>query len=456
MKIRNRLALTSSLVFGVVFSLASFLVYFIFHRSSERLIFEELEKSSRLTAYFFLEEDELSKKEHQEVEREFQKIIQKNTEVRVYDEADIITYGQKEIEPAISRRVLELTRTEEKYRFKDGDYYYLGIFYPDNQGDFVIFVKENNQYFRSQAQRLLLILFVVLLAGLTAIVILSNALSSIAYRPIARVIEAVNAIEPDSLGKTLPSPRTRDEVEALVHTFNDLLLRLSDTFVIQKNFINYVSHEFRTPLASIAGNLEVFAQKQGRTPEEQAQAAEEAVQNVHQIRAILDTLLELSGLRAEARTLAPVRVDELLWYLLESPPFHTHELIAVELDIAPQQEGLLEARGSFQQLRMAIANLLENAVKYSDGKPVQIRLSAVGEQLRLLIQDQGPGIRPEELKYIMQPFFRGSNVQAVPGSGIGLSIAGIILKQHDIALEIDSVPGQGTAVSLLFPPLRPF
>jgi two-component system, OmpR family, sensor histidine kinase ArlS len=455
MKIRNRLALTSSLVFGVVFSLASFLVYFIFHRSSERLIFEELEKSSRLTAYFFLEEDELSKKEHQEVEREFQKIIQKNTEVRVYDEADVITYGQKEIEPAISRQVLERTRAEEKYRFKNGDYYYLGIFYPDNQGDFVIFVKENNQYFRSQAQRLLLILFMVLLAGLAAIVILSNALSSIAYRPIARVIEAVNAIEPDSLGKTLPSPRTRDEVEALVHTFNDLLLRLSDTFVIQKNFINYVSHEFRTPLASIAGNLEVFAQKQGRTPGEQAQAAEEAVQSVHQIRAILDTLLELSGLRAEARTLAPVRVDELLWDLLESPPFHSCEHIAVELDIGPEQEGLLEARGSFQQLRIAIANLLENAVKYSSGKPVQIRLSAVGEQLWLLIQDQGPGIRPEELKYIQQPFFRGSNVQAVPGSGIGLSIAGILLRQHDIALEIGSAPGQGTSVSLLFPPPRP-
>jgi signal transduction histidine kinase len=452
MKIRNRLTLTSSLVFGVVFSLASFLVYFIFHRSSEKLIFEELEKSSRLTAYFFLEEDELSQKEHQKIEAEFQKVLQKNRVVRVYDETDAITYGQAEAEPAITPQVLDQARQEQQMTFKDGDYYYLGMFYPDNQGDFVIFVKENNQYFRSQAQRLLLILFVVLLAGLAAIILLSNALSGIAYRPIARVIQAVNALEPASLGKTLPSPRTRDEVEALVNTFNDLLQRLSDTFVIQKNFINYVSHEFRTPLASIAGNLEVFAQKQGRTPEEQARAAAEAVQNVHQIKAILDTLIELSGLRAEARDLEPVRVDELLWDLLESPPLRADERIAVELDIPPEQESLLEIQGSFQQLRMAIANLLENAIKYSGGKPVQLRLYASGGQLHLLIKDQGPGIRLEELKYIQQPFYRGSNAQGVPGSGIGLSIAGIILKQHAIELHIDSVLGQGTAVKLCFGP----
>src|SRR5690606_7511668 len=92
-------------------------------------------------------------------------------------------------------------------------------------------------------------------------------------------IHQVNGLDADTLDQLLTLPETKDELYELIRTFNGLLQRLSETFVIQKNFINYVSHEFKTPLAAIAGNLEVFAQKD-RTPEEYHGVADKVVSHV--------------------------------------------------------------------------------------------------------------------------------------------------------------------------------
>ncbi len=450
MKIRNRLTLISSLTFGFVFIIASVLIYFAFYNSSEKVVFKELQKTCLLSAIYYLEKDELPHYEHSAIKEQFEENIQ-NDIVRVYDVNNIIVYGEKEADRNISPENLGFIRRNKKLSFKSNNHFYYGIFYNDNQGDFVVFVKTKSEVFKSQTNRLLVIMIVVLFAGLLLIFLLSRLLSNIAYRPITKVISQVNSMELSSLDNPISSSNTNDEIQDLITTFNNLLSRLSDTFAIQKNFINYVSHEFKTPLASISGNLEVFAQKE-RTPEEYQKVTSEALENVYHIEEILNNLMMLSGLKTIHQENETFRIDETLWDINDQI-FEIYESQEIGIDLDVENEGLLSVKGSEVQIKLALYNLIENAVKYSDGNPIKISLSEVNNQLQIIIQDYGKGIQKEDLHYIQQTFYRGKNVGNIKGSGIGLSLATIIFKQNNIQFSIDSEENSGTRITLLFPKL---
>ncbi|THD32584.1 HAMP domain-containing sensor histidine kinase [uncultured Flavobacterium sp.] len=450
MKIRNRLTLISSLTFGFVFIIASVLIYFAFYNSSEKVVFKELQKTCLLSAIYYLEKDELPHYEHSAIKEQFEENIQ-NDIVRVYDLNNVIVYGEKEADRNINPTNLNFIRKNKKLSFKSNNHFYYGIFYNDNQGDFVVFVKTKSEVFKSQTNRLLVIMIVVLFGGLFLIFLLSRLLSNIAYRPITNVINQVNSMELSSLDDPILSSNTNDEVQELIATFNNLLSRLSDTFAIQKNFINYVSHEFKTPLASISGNLEVFAQKD-RTPEEYQKVTSEALENVYHIEEILNNLMMLSGLKTIHQENETFRIDETVWDINDQI-FETHEKQEIGIDLDVKNEELLSVKGNEVQIRLALYNLIENAVKYSEGNPIKISLSEVNNQLQIIIEDYGKGIQKEDLNYIQQTFYRGKNVGNIKGSGIGLSLATIIFKQNNIQFTIHSEENSGTRITLLFPKL---
>ncbi len=447
MTIRNRLTLISSITFGVVFTVAAVLVYYAFYTTSERIIFNELEKTCMLSAMFYLEEDELSAREHSLIRDQFEENILEAA-VKIYDVNNHITFGNDQEDVQITAEVLNHVRREGRVNFKANDHYYYGIFYPDNQGDFVVFIVTSHAFFNSQSNQVLLMLGIALVVGLGIIFLLSAWLSRIAYQPVSTIIRQVNQVEANSLETALLSPNSNDELQDLVDTFNDLLHRLSDTFSIQKNFINYVSHEFKTPLAAISGNLEVLAQKK-RSVEEYQQVSTVVLEQVYQIERLLDDLMMLAGLQTLPQDQLYCRVDELLWSVLDRVYAEwpkAHELISLEMGDTPS--GILAVRGNVGQLEIALFNLVENAVKYSEERPILISLTNDGTHLILRIKDSGKGIVREELKFVHQPFYRGSNVGDTKGSGIGLSLALLICKQNGVAFSISSEANSGTVVEL--------
>src|SRR5690606_34443329 len=178
----------------------------------------------------------------------------------------------------------------------------------------------------------------------------------------------------------------------LINTFNGLLLRLSETFVIQRNFINYISHEFKTPLAAITGHLEVFAQRD-RSPEEYRQVSRTVLAQVSEMEQIMNTLMVLAGLRPTPQGDAAFRVDEVIWDVLERVfEKWPHARLLIKVEIAVESSGKLKVKGNVSQIQMAIYNLIDNAVKYANGKPVTIRLNELGNTLQLTIRDRGMGI----------------------------------------------------------------
>ncbi len=449
MTIRNRLTFISSLTFGVVFAMAALAVYYTFHVTSERIIFSELQKTGLLSAMFYLEEDELSIREHNRIRAEFEAEMQQ-TDVKVYDDDGHLRYGNGQVEEQVMPATLQRIREAGRMQFAVGGYYYFGMHYPDNQGDFVVVVAASNSFFASQSNQLLIMMAIALGIGLVIIFLLSYGLSRIAYRPISSVIQQVNALQADNLEKALSLPKSNDELYDLIDTFNNLLARLSETFIIQRNFINYVSHEFKTPLAAITGHLEVFGQRD-RSPAEYKAVSQTALGHVSDMERILNTLMVLAGLRTTPQSDATYRVDEVLWEVLDrifdSLPY-AKSLVSVDIAVDPPEK--LMVTGSGSHLRMAIYNVIDNAVKYADEKPVAIRLAEHGGALQLTIQDHGKGISPNELKLIHQPFYRGSNVGDTKGSGIGLSLAVLICKQNNVSFSLASEETRGTTAQFTF------
>lgn len=415
-------------------------------------MYNELQKTCLLTGIFYLEKDELPENQHLIIGQQFK---ENSLEIvtRVYNKQNEIVYGEKESDKNITDGRLDYIRKYKKLSFKSKHHFYFGSYYRDNQGDFVVFVKKNDLEFKTITNRLLIIMILVLVIGLIIIYVVSRKLSNLAYSPIKNIVNQVNEIEASSLDRHIISPESKDEIQELIETYNNLFKRLSDTFVIQKNFINYVSHEFKTPLTAISGNLEVFAQKE-RTSAEYKEMSEKVLENVYQIEDTLNTLMMLSGLRDNTELNEVFRVDELVWDINDQLP-DVHKLKDAQIQIAIEitNDKLLSIKGNSNEIKIALYNIIENAVKYSNGNPIKISLLQQDNQLKIIIEDHGTGISENDLKFIKQTFYRGENVNEIKGSGVGLSLANIIFKQNNIHFTITSKKDEGTTVTLLFPPL---
>ncbi|MGE8343867.1 MAG: sensor histidine kinase [Flavobacterium sp.] len=452
MKIRNRFTLISSLTFSVVFVIASFITYFSFYSYSEKIVYNELQKTCLLTGIFYLEKDELPENQHLLIGQQFR---ENSLEIitRVYDNKNQIVYGDKTIDNNINAERLDYIRKNRKLSFKSKHHFYFGNYYHDNQGDFVVFVKKNDVEFKTMTDRLQIIMIMVLIIGLITIYIVSRVLSNLAYSPIKNIIDQVNEIQASSLDRQIVSPNSKDDIQELVETYNNLFTRLSDTFIIQKNFINYVSHEFKTPLTAISGNLEVFAQKD-RSSAEYKEMSQKVLENVYQIEDTMNTLMMLSGLRNNTELNEIFRVDELVWDINDQlPAIYDLKNAPIQIVLEVANDKLLSIKGNSNEIKIALYNIIENAVKYSNGNPIKISLLEQNNQLKIVIEDRGTGISEDDLTFIKQTFYRGKNVKDIKGSGVGLSLSNIIFKQNNIDFNIVSKKDQGTTVTLLFPRL---
>lgn len=447
MRIQTRLSLFCSIVFGVIFAIISILIYGLYYRNTEKNIYSNLEKTAYISALFYLEEDELSSKEFDKVRIQFEEIVSES-DYQIYDFENKVSYGDSIL--YIDPNTLDKIRNRGYLTFSTDEYICYGIFYEDNQGDFVVIAKQQKSLIDAQLSLLLGILVTSFFVGLLAIIIFSRWLSHIAYRPFSNVIKQVKNISTNNLEVAIESPQTGDELQDLTDTFNNLLSKISDSFLIQKNFVSYVSHEFRTPLASILGNLEVFSIKD-RTPFEYKELSEKLIQQIYQMQEILDTLIVISDLRKDADTVAHTRIDELVWEIINKINNRiSNAKILVNIDIPAEEEEIMFVANNRTQLLMALFNLIENAVKYSNGKTVDIDLFKHDGKFCLSITDKGIGIPAEKLAGISKPFFRADNANKIQGSGIGLSIALRILEKNKIEYRIESIVNVGTKIVLIF------
>ena len=283
-------------------------------------------------------------------------------------------------------------------------------------------------------------------AGLIGLVTASRALG-----PVTRIIKSARAIQPQELSARVPVP-DETELKELSLTLNDLLARLERAFTSQEQFIADASHQLKTPLAIIRGELDVFS-KAERSPEEARALLKSVSQEVNQLSRLVDDLLILARFDSGAPPppFAKIRLDEVVIEAVSRlSQLAKDRKIEIGFDIEEEREGeaSLEIMGDFDLLRSVFDNLIENAIKYSPSPGrVDVKLKAAKETLVIEVSDQGPGIAESELTKIFERFHRsGSNQHRIPGVGLGLSIAQRIARLHGAVLTAQSVPGQGTTM----------
>ena len=205
-----------------------------------------------------------------------------------------------------------------------------------------------------------------------------------------------------------------------------------------------ISHDLRTPLTSIIAGGSALG-SETLTAEERAELSEGIVGEGSRLSRLVENLLDMS--RLEAGKAEPHRGPVDLAEVLEAARQGQGKAESIRLALDAELP-MVDADAA--QLERVFANLLENAVRYGNGRPVQVRSRVVGGNIVVRVVDQGPGIPEGEWERIFEPFQHGDAANA--GSGLGLAIAKGFVEANGGEIAVESLPGQGTSFVVTLPP----
>ncbi len=278
-------------------------------------------------------------------------------------------------------------------------------------------------------------------------------LSRRALAPLEAVIRGARNITASKLSERLALPRRRDELYVLIEEFNRLFARLEQGFAALSRYAADASHELRTPLAVVAAELDVSLLRP-RTAEEWERAAQKSLQEIRQLARLVDSLLELA--RAEGPLERSVQfdirepVDQLLARVADQASAN-----GLILSYAEGGDQPIYVDGDPDALAIAIRNLVDNALRYTPrGGRVRIHLTNEHRQVRLSVEDSGPGVPIKEREAIFTPLARGASKgldRNPEGYGLGLAIARRIVERHGGSLSVEDAEGGGAKFLIQVP-----
>jgi signal transduction histidine kinase len=295
--------------------------------------------------------------------------------------------------------------------------------------------------------------FFLLIAGVAGMWMSKRALAPV--HDITLKARDITGVE--KLKERLPVPEAHDEIRELSETFNGMLDRLERAFASQDRFVSNASHQLKTPLTILKGELDRL-RKQPAKEGDIAEGLDSASTEIDRLITLVQDLLLLARLEAghDSIVFDKVRLDEVLMQVVsrvqklarkKGVRLTTHllaESFASELDV--------EIRGDEELLDSMIENFIENAVKYAPSDSVvELDLKSCPDHVELCIRDKGPGIPSELRQKIFERFQRVQPSHVIPGAGLGLSIASEIASLHRVGIDLDGGQGGGTRVTLRFP-----
>lgn len=446
MNLKHRLSFYSVTVFSIVILVASAAIYFSFYKKMEHNELLSLKNKTLLAAIYYLEADETGVVERETVIDQLRKSISRSN-IAVFNDKNILVRGEMNASTDISTNFLNKVRSQHESNYITKDFFYNGLFYKDNEGDFVVITRESKSEFNQQLLTLLQILTIVFLVGIVMVYIFSNLLGKFAFQPLTNIIDQIKERDNVNFSKPLQTKDSYTEIQDLVKSYNHFMERIDKTFIIQKNFIDYVSHELRTPITALLLTLEVTHNKD-RSKEEYQQVLNQLNQYVVDLEETLDNMMLLSGAKTKFE-FTKIHIDEIIWQVIEQMILYHNAQI--EVNILVKNSDFLIINGNPQLLQLALNNIIENAIKYSDNQPIKILFEDKNNHLEISVFDTGIGIPLEDVPNITANFFRGQNTQYYTGKGIGLSMANIIFTLHNIQLQLKNNQPKGTIAKLSFP-----
>jgi len=432
MTLKNRISLLVSLLFTILFGLASTVIFVLYSNYRKEEFRDRLEVKALSNIKLLVNV--------KQVDNQLLKIIDQNSINKLYDEKTLVfDSNYKLIYSSIDDAKINWSIDDLKYLKKNktffkqqGDYEVYGVFYDTNDKDFYALISATDDY----GKKKLLFLRYTLIVSYIFFTCLCWVITSFAVRkamnPLNAFHQKIKNINENNLDTRIESHSSKNEIDLIADEFNFMMDRIEVSYQKQKEFTAHASHELRTPLSRMTSQIE------NAIADSEAQSKNKSflhsiLADVNHLSELINSLLILSKIdnrRTEHNEIQ--RIDEILFSSIEKinktfPDF----VILFEMEESDDLDTALEVHGNKNLLEIAITNVLKNAYIYSDNKQAKVNISTGNGELVLSISNSGPTLNDEEQKNLFQPFMRGENSKGITGFGLGLRIVNRILNLHN-------------------------
>ncbi|HTR20003.1 MAG TPA: ATP-binding protein [Gemmatimonadales bacterium] len=318
------------------------------------------------------------------------------------------------------------------------------------EGGRVVQVAASTEPIDTLRRDLTIALIGIILLGSGATFLGAWRLAGSAVQPVHEITSQAKRIEVGTLNQRISSHATTVEYRGLVAVLNRMLDRLERAFQAQRRFTADVSHELRTPLTVMQGEIEV-ALRSERSVREYQQVLHSTLEEIDRLITMTEELLLITRVQAHAVEVhrQPTDVHGLIQHSLDRL---RGLIIERELAVVAAADGA-HVLADRELLGKLIDEMLENAVKYSEiGGEIRVSTQETADHLQLVIEDAGPGIAPEDLPHIFDPFYRADQARSRgSGTGLGLTTAAAIARLHGGDIRAANRPEGGARFEVELP-----
>ena len=279
--------------------------------------------------------------------------------------------------------------------------------------------------------------------------LMSFLLSRSVLAPVKGLVQTIRKIKGGESQARARVKNTGDEVDQLAEEFNDLLDHNEKLIVNLKSTVDNVAHDLRTPLTRFRNSAENALSKDG--DENLREALQDGIENSENILQLLNAIMDVS--EAETKTMK-IKNEEIELHHFFEKMVELYEYVAEEKGISfelsiPKE---LHVKGDQVRLMQAFGNLLDNAVKFSpENSKVYISGTKLGDQVQIIVRDEGPGIPEHDLERIWDRLYRGDKSRSTKGLGIGLSVVKAVITAHKGQILVTNSAPHGASFLVTLP-----
>src|SRR6185437_6241691 len=374
MKIKNRLSLYFTAISTIVLLIVQIVIGLTFHSFIKSDFYSHLRDRANVAAQLYLEADEITADSLSRVrERYLQRLP--GEVIRFYDDKNEASFI-KDKNQFWSAPVINAVRKDGHRDFTEGERQTVGIYYNDNQGNFVILVSAVDFQGHKRLTDIIESMVILLISVTTALFVTSRWFAQKTLEPIDKLIKQMRLVRAGNLSLRVSEGNGKDEISTLAHNFNQLLEHLENAFELQQTFVTNASHELRTPITTIIGEIEIALLKL-RSNSEYEEVLKSTLNDAIRLNKTITGLLELANvdMNYTQPSFTPVAIDELIWELSD---FWNEKLgkglFAVNILHLPDDQEKLQLPANKSLLTIALNNIIGNAFKFSGNKPVRCDL----------------------------------------------------------------------------------
>lgn len=442
MKIKTKLALSyTSIILSILLVVLVF-VFLITIKTIDENYYTLLLEKALITAQKNFEKDELNQLAYQKILDTYQDLMPETKEKVIV--ANNKREAVAELKPYLSEDQIDNLFNKKQIKLKINQLDGAAIYYPDNEGDFIVIVTSKNvqgEYIKHILKKILLITLLIS-SILTFGLLWWNA--SLIIRPLQQIVSHIQIITAKDLHIRLPERKGDDELAHMVRFFNKMIERLEISFNSQRVFIANASHELKNPLTAIMGECEVMQLKEF-TQEEYKESIKRIAFETERLGSVVNNLFLLTQVDLD---LSESNLEDLLIQEELNSIISYFELTKYKGRIQFEHDhSKFYIKANKYLLSVALQNIIDNACKYSK-QEVIVKAFQTKSGFKINVIDRGIGIPLSEIHNVFDVFHRATNTYDYEGSGIGLSLARNILILFNADIQIESIENSGTNVSI--------